>query len=71
MRSGHNVLSSAKHNLPIYSCNRRLSVLTVNRFVLTVYVLVWSPQIAFNGKNVFAERLLSKTSKILLFISCV
>lgn len=52
MRSGHNVLITAKYNLPIYLCNRRLSVFTVNRFVLTVYGLVWSPQIAFNGKRI-------------------
>lgn len=44
------MLITAKLNLPIYSCNRRLSVFTVNGFVLTVYVLVWSPQIALNGK---------------------
>lgn len=51
MRSGHNMPITAKHNLSIYLCNRRLSVFTVNRFVLTVYMLVWSLQIAFNGKR--------------------
>lgn len=45
------MLITAKHNLPIYLCNRTLSVFTVNRFVLTVYLLVWSLQIAFNGKT--------------------